>query len=135
MPIERDDREARELLRLSQLEGRDPLQDAVAGRLALDRLDAPTEAAPFYAEHAGTDPRHGKEWLDAALVPLADAHPDWAPRFVDYLNGETRTPEYRALKNYIDMFIEEARVGSELAHPNVTNAVANTRPGGAKMTW
>jgi len=23
-------------------------------------------------------------------------------------------PEYRALKNYIDMFIEEARVGSEL---------------------
>ncbi len=28
-------------------------------------------------------------------------------------------PEYRALKNYIDMFIEEARVGSELAHPNI----------------
>ena len=40
--------------------------------------------------------------------------------------GFTRTvavkhikPEYRALKNYIDMFIEEARVGSELAHPNI----------------
>ena len=49
---------------------------------ALDRLDAPVDAAPFYAEHASTDPRHGKEWLDAALVPLADAHPDWAPRFV-----------------------------------------------------
>ena len=43
-PIERDDREARELLRLSQLEGRDPLQDAVAGRLALDRLDALAES-------------------------------------------------------------------------------------------
>ena len=28
-------------------------------------------------------------------------------------------PEYRALKNYIDMFIEEARVGSELQHPNI----------------
>ncbi|MDQ3369526.1 MAG: serine/threonine protein kinase [Myxococcota bacterium] len=28
-------------------------------------------------------------------------------------------PEYRAAKNYIDMFIEEARVGSELAHPNI----------------
>ncbi|HEY0194820.1 MAG TPA: serine/threonine-protein kinase [Kofleriaceae bacterium] len=28
-------------------------------------------------------------------------------------------PEFRALKNYIDMFIEEARVGSELAHPNL----------------
>jgi serine/threonine-protein kinase len=28
-------------------------------------------------------------------------------------------PEFRALKNYVDMFIEEARVGSELAHPNI----------------
>ncbi|MBP6628510.1 MAG: serine/threonine protein kinase [Kofleriaceae bacterium] len=28
-------------------------------------------------------------------------------------------PEYRALKNYIDMFVEEARVGSDLAHPNI----------------
>ncbi len=28
-------------------------------------------------------------------------------------------PEYRGLKNYLDMFIEEARVGSELAHPNI----------------
>jgi eukaryotic-like serine/threonine-protein kinase len=28
-------------------------------------------------------------------------------------------PEYRGLKNYIAMFIEEARVGSELAHPNI----------------
>jgi len=28
-------------------------------------------------------------------------------------------PEYRAIKNYIDMFIEEARVGSEIAHPNI----------------
>ena len=36
-PIERDDREARELLRLSQLEGRDPLQDAVAGRIRTPR--------------------------------------------------------------------------------------------------
>jgi serine/threonine protein kinase len=28
-------------------------------------------------------------------------------------------PEYRAIKNYVDMFIEEARVGSELNHPNI----------------
>ncbi|MGE5185021.1 MAG: serine/threonine protein kinase [Acidobacteriota bacterium] len=28
-------------------------------------------------------------------------------------------PEFRAIKNYVDMFIEEARVGSELAHPNI----------------
>lgn len=44
-PIERDDREARQLLQLSQLEGRDPLQDALAGRLALDRLDEIAERA------------------------------------------------------------------------------------------
>lgn len=28
-------------------------------------------------------------------------------------------PEYRALKNYADMFVEEARVGADLAHPNI----------------
>ncbi len=28
-------------------------------------------------------------------------------------------PEFRAVKNYIDMFVEEARVGSELNHPNI----------------
>ena len=39
-PIERDLTEAQQLLQLSQLEGRDPLQDAVVGRLAIDRLDA-----------------------------------------------------------------------------------------------
>jgi serine/threonine-protein kinase len=27
--------------------------------------------------------------------------------------------EFRAIKNYIDMFVEEARVGSELQHPNI----------------
>jgi len=27
--------------------------------------------------------------------------------------------EFRAVKHYIDMFVEEARVGSELAHPNI----------------
>jgi eukaryotic-like serine/threonine-protein kinase len=27
--------------------------------------------------------------------------------------------EFRAIRNYIDMFVEEARVGSELAHPNI----------------
>lgn len=54
-PIERDDREARELLRLSQLEGRDPLQDAIAGRLALDRLDAIAEGDADAARVAWAD--------------------------------------------------------------------------------
>ena len=43
-PVERDDTEARQLLRLSRVEGRDPLLDAVAGRLALDRLDQAAES-------------------------------------------------------------------------------------------
>jgi serine/threonine-protein kinase len=30
---------------------------------------------------------------------------------------------YRADKNYIDMFVEEARVGSELAHPNIVQVL------------
>jgi hypothetical protein len=54
-PIERDDCEARELLRLSQLEGRDPLQDALAGRLALDRLDAIAEGDADAAQATWAD--------------------------------------------------------------------------------
>jgi hypothetical protein len=44
---------------------------------ALRRLGAPADAFPFYEVHAETDPRHGKEWLDGALVPLAAEHPEW----------------------------------------------------------
>ena len=32
-------------------------------------------------------------------------------------------PEFRGIKNYIDMFVEEARVGSELAHSNIVQVV------------
>jgi hypothetical protein len=68
-PIDRDDRESRELLRLSQLEGRDPLQDAVAGRLALDRLDALAE---------GDDPvRAG--WANELRRELRERFNDIAP--------------------------------------------------------
>lgn len=38
-PIERDSSEGEQLLRLSALEGRDPLQDAIAGRIIRSRLD------------------------------------------------------------------------------------------------
>ncbi|MFT3692352.1 MAG: serine/threonine-protein kinase [Kofleriaceae bacterium] len=47
-------------------------------------------------------------------------------------------PEYRALKNYIDMFIEEARVGSELAHPNIVQVHDFVSQGGSYylvMEW
>ena len=37
----------------------------------------------------------GNAYKAALLLVLACA--DWAPRFVDYFQGETRTPEYRAL--------------------------------------
>lgn len=36
----------------------------------------------------------GNAYKPALLLALAGA--DWQPRFVDYFNGETRTPEYRA---------------------------------------
>ncbi len=49
---------------------------------ALVRLGAPADALPFYEEHATTDPRHGKEWLDGVVAPLVDEHPSWGPRIV-----------------------------------------------------
>lgn len=48
---------------------------------AFDRLDAPKEFRPFYEEHATADPRHGKEWLDQVIAPLAQ-DPEWARRMV-----------------------------------------------------
>lgn len=49
---------------------------------AFDRLGAPAEAYPFYAEHAEVDPRHGKDWLDNAIVPVVAERPGWAPRIL-----------------------------------------------------
>ena len=37
----------------------------------------------------------GNAYKPALALELAGA--DWAPRFVDFFNGETRTPEYRAV--------------------------------------
>jgi hypothetical protein len=83
-PIERDDREARELLRLSQLEGRDPLQDAVAGRLALDRLDA-------LAESDG-DPNH-IAWADELRRELRERFNEIAPTKFKFGNDECSNDE------------------------------------------
>ena len=49
---------------------------------ALRRLGAPPAALPFYEEHARVDPLHGKAWLDDAVRPLVEDHPDWAARIV-----------------------------------------------------
>ena len=48
---------------------------------ALRRLDAPRDAFAFYEEHAVADPRHGKDWVDHVVAPLA-ADPEWARRIV-----------------------------------------------------
>ncbi len=77
-PVERDDREARELLRLSQLEGRDPLQDALAGRLALDRLDATADG--------DADPQRAR-WADDLRRELRERFNDIAPTKMQ-INGE-----------------------------------------------
>jgi hypothetical protein len=49
---------------------------------AFDRCGAPSGAYPFYEVHAEVDPRHGRDWLDNAIVPVADAHPEWSARLV-----------------------------------------------------
>jgi hypothetical protein len=49
---------------------------------ALERLGAPADTFPFYEEHAVTDPKHGKAWLDGAVQPLVERFPDWAPRII-----------------------------------------------------
>jgi hypothetical protein len=48
----------------------------------LTRLGCSDDALAFYEEHAVADPRHGKDWLDHVVGPLAERHPDWAPRMV-----------------------------------------------------
>ena len=83
-PIERDDREARELLRLSQLEGRDPLQDAVAGRLVLDRLDATAEGDP--------DPDRVR-WADELRRELRERFNEIAPTKFKVRNDEFANDE------------------------------------------
>jgi hypothetical protein len=49
---------------------------------AFDRLGAPADAYPFYVEHAQVDPIHGRDWLDKAIAPTVDEHPEWAPRIL-----------------------------------------------------
>ncbi len=49
---------------------------------AFDRVGAPAEAYPFYTEHAEVDPRHGKDWLDNAIVPIVAERPEWGERIL-----------------------------------------------------
>ena len=58
---------------------------------ALHRLGAPEAAFDFYREHAEVDPRHGKDWVDQAVAPLA-RDPRWA-------TGIVRGARWRSLVN------------------------------------
>jgi len=49
---------------------------------AFDRCHAPAAAYPFYEVHAEVDPRHGRDWLDKAIVPTVTAHPEWGARIL-----------------------------------------------------
>jgi hypothetical protein len=49
---------------------------------ALERWGAPAAAYPFYEVHAEVDPRHGKDWLDKALVPTVTSQPEWGARIL-----------------------------------------------------
>jgi hypothetical protein len=49
---------------------------------AMERLDVPGGAQPFYDEHASADPRHGKDWVAGSVAPLVTERPDWGPRIL-----------------------------------------------------
>jgi hypothetical protein len=76
---------------------------------ALERLDAPADAFPFYTEHRDVDPHHGKAWLDHVVTPLAD-DPRWA-------QGMVRGARWRAATNsafFADMAERFARAAQQV---------------------
>ena len=65
-------------LGLIELQAGPRCRKVIAG---LKRVDAPADALPFYEEHAVADPRHGKDWLDKVVAPLAEEL-HWGERIV-----------------------------------------------------
>ncbi|MGH9263259.1 MAG: iron-containing redox enzyme family protein [Acidimicrobiales bacterium] len=58
---------------------------------ALERIGAGEEALDFYVEHATVDPRHGRDWVDNAVVPL-EGDERWA-------RGIVRGARWRSIVN------------------------------------
>jgi hypothetical protein len=56
----------------------------------LERVSAPDDASPFYAEHAEVDPRHGQDWLCNAISPLVAQRPEWGPRMLQGAQWRSR---------------------------------------------
>ena len=77
---------------------------------ALERIGAGEDALDFYVEHATVDPRHGKAWVDNAVVPF-EGDPRWAP-------GIVRGARWRSIVNagffaaMADMFVQQERRAS-----------------------
>lgn len=77
---------------------------------ALDRIGAGEDALGFYVEHATVDPRHGKDWVDKAVLPFED-DPRWAA-------GILRGARWRSIVNagffaaMSDLFIRSERRAS-----------------------
>jgi hypothetical protein len=79
-----------------------------------ERLGFGADARDFYEEHAVADPRHGKDWLDRVIAPLA-GDPFWA-------EGIVRGARWRWLVNdaffaaMVDRFVPATRpAGGRLA--------------------
>ena len=47
-----------------------------------ERLGVAAEAHEFYEVHADVDPRHGKDWLEQAVAPLAGLGEEWRRRMI-----------------------------------------------------
>jgi len=77
---------------------------------ALERIGAGEDALDFYVEHATVDPRHGKAWVDKAVVPFDDDE-RWA-------QGIVRGARWRSIVNegffacMADMFLRRQRRAS-----------------------
>lgn len=78
---------------------------------ALDRLDAPPGALPFYEEHAQADPRHGKEWLDEVVAPLAAEHPGWGARMVTGARWrqQVNAAFFASARSFVDGIVHPSR--------------------------
>ena len=74
----------------------------------LQRTGAPAASIPFYAIHAEVDPRHGRDWVDNAILPTLEQHPEWGPRIV-------RGAQWRSTVNA--RFFADAAPGELALHP------------------
>ena len=86
---------------------------------AFDRCGAPSAAYPFYEVHAEVDPRHGKDWMDKAVVPTVEQWPHWGPRIV---RGALWRSEVNAA--FLDDVTETMIGGSRRATPDREDAAA-----------